>query len=232
MGMTISEYDEGVRRKLDELAGMERNRGKYQKIEELDALRENIKIKGREIREAVGKGDYGLAITLKTELAHLETGRVMLEAAVREAMAAPDYDLGELKEMCIDTMAFYECRKMMLLKQRLSILGELERNMEAMEETVRQFRATEGRIERNMPDYNPFFSNHACFSIPTGDSGLMNKKETWKSISGSWKQYGKKTKGVEPWQVFWGTLEKYNKRPEGKEGKRAWTILRKRYWGK
>lgn len=125
MKMTILEYDGMVQQKLKELADTEKNRKKYQKIKELDALRESINSKEQEIKESIEKEDYDLAVTLKTELAQMETKEVMMAEVVSEIRNDPDYDLEDLKKMCMDTMQFYEAYRIELLRQRLSIVKEL-----------------------------------------------------------------------------------------------------------
>lgn len=178
MEMTILEYDGMVQQKLKELADTEKNRKKYQKIKELDALRKSINAKEQEIKEAIEKEEYDLAVTLKTELAQMETKEIMMAEVVNEIRKDSDYDLEDLKKMCRDTMQFYEAYRMELLKQRLPILKELENNMELLKEAERQFDRTVEKIEKNMPGYGPFKIHGRCvsFSVMSEESETINKR--------------------------------------------------------
>lgn len=177
MEMTILEYDGMVQRKLEELADTEKNRKKYQKMEELDTLRNSINAKEQEIKEAIEKEEYDLAVTLKTELAQMETKEIMMAEVVNEIRNDPDYDLEDLKKMCRDTKQFYETYRMELLKQRLSIVKELENNMGLLKEAERQFCRTVEKIEKNMPGYGPFEMNGRCvsFGVMSEESETLNK---------------------------------------------------------
>lgn len=180
MEMTILEYDGMVQRKLEELADTEKNRKKYQKMEELDTLRNSINAKEQEIKEAMGKEDYDLAVTLKTELARMETKEVLMAEVVNEIRNEPDYDLEDLKRMCMDTQQFYREYEMELLKQRLAVIKELENNMELLKEAERQFDTTVRRIEKNMPGYGPFkqHGRYASFYVIPEGSPTLN--EGWR----------------------------------------------------
>jgi len=146
--MTPQEFEAYIKERLDELAGTEKNRKKYQKIRELDDLKREISMQEQAVQGAIESEDYDRAVELKAELEKMQSKKEILSEVVEEVMKQPDYSTEDLDALRTETQNAYGNYLLSLYKERLPLLKQLHQNYEKMAEAYSRFLCIAGQIER------------------------------------------------------------------------------------
>lgn len=152
--MDYTKFQQSIEERLAALADTDHNRKKKKIEADLDACLRQLEEKNAALKEAITADQYDEAVTIKEEIAKLNSKAALLKDTFRQLNEIAVYSDKDLEVLSRETTNFFNQEIAQNLKNRLKILEQLETNDQITEEIFESYKTIKKLIDTKATNSN------------------------------------------------------------------------------